>query len=254
MNGNQFVQSYAPTFYKQQGLGEKSFLYNLLGQVVGFVGCFIGLILLDITGRRPLFIYGSGVVMGLLFLAAGLGLNTNRDTNRANTIVACFILLKAFSRISATNCAFLTGAEIGGLRFRKKIMALGTSSDVLAAFLVTFVTPYILPALGVNIGEYSGFYRISGWDPYSRVSAWIFGGVAGFGSIWGFFFFPELKGRSLEEVDEVFDSKTPAWRTKSYISHGKARAVNELENHITPDSESIYGKEGGGEYRHAEKA
>lgn len=153
MNGNQFVQSYAPTFYVQQGLGAMSFTYNLLGQVVGFVGCFIGLVLLDLTGRRPLFIYGSAITGFLLFLAGGLGLSTQRDSNRANTIVACFILQKAFSRISATNCAFLTGAEIGGVRFRKKIMSLGTSSDVLAAFLVTFVTPYILPALGVNIGK-----------------------------------------------------------------------------------------------------
>ena len=153
MNGNQFVQSYAPTFYKQQGLGQNAFLYNLLGQVVGFVGCFIGLVLLDITGRRPLFIYGSVIVALLLFIAAGLGLSSGANSSRANAVVTCFILLKAFSRISATNCAFLTGAEIGGVRFRKKIMALGTSSDVLAAFLVTFVTPYIMPTLGVNIGE-----------------------------------------------------------------------------------------------------
>ena len=52
--------------------------------------------------------------------------------------------------------------------------AFGTACDVLAAFLVTFVTPYLLPTMGVNIG-------------------WIFGSVALFASIWGFFFFPELK-------------------------------------------------------------
>lgn len=28
-----------------------------------------------------------------------------------------------------------------------------------------------------------------------------------------FFTYPETKGRTLEEIDEVFDSKTPAWRS-----------------------------------------
>lgn len=28
-----------------------------------------------------------------------------------------------------------------------------------------------------------------------------------------FFFYPETAGKSLEEIDEVFESKTPAWRT-----------------------------------------
>lgn len=153
MNGNQFVQSYAPTFYKQQGLGGNSFLYNLLGQVVGFVGCFVGLVLLDITGRRACFIFGGAVVTILLYVASGLGLDASYNANKNNAIVACFILQKPFSRISATNCAFLTGAEIGGVKMRKKILAVGTSCDVLGAFLVTFVTPYLLPSMGVGIGE-----------------------------------------------------------------------------------------------------
>lgn len=46
--------------------------------------------------------------------------------------------------------------------------------DVVAAFLVTFVTPYLLPSMGVKIG-------------------WIFGSVGAFSILWGYFFFPELK-------------------------------------------------------------
>lgn len=46
--------------------------------------------------------------------------------------------------------------------------------DVVAAFLVTFVTPYLLPSMGSNIG-------------------WIFGSVAAFSVVWSVLFFPELK-------------------------------------------------------------
>jgi SP family sugar:H+ symporter-like MFS transporter len=121
-NGNQFVQSYAATFYVQRGLGDMSFTYTTIGQVVGVVGCAVGLFLFDITGRRPLFIYGSAVCTFLLYLASGLGTVQHLSQDGANMILACFILLPAFTRISASNNAFLTGAEIGGTRMRKKIM------------------------------------------------------------------------------------------------------------------------------------
>lgn len=94
----------------------------MIGQVVGTVGCAIGLILLDITGRRPHLLFGSAVCAILLYLASGLGTLSHLPEGGANTLLACFILLPAFTRISASNVAFLTGAEIGGTRMRKKTM------------------------------------------------------------------------------------------------------------------------------------
>ncbi|KAH8881843.1 general substrate transporter [Thozetella sp. PMI_491] len=210
-NGNQFVQSYAATFYVQRGLGAMSFTYNMIGQVIGIVGCAVCLVLLDIVGRRHLMIGGSFMCCFLLFLAAGLGLRSNLDQNGANTILSCFMLLPAFTRISASTISFLTGAEIGGVKMRKKTMAFGTACDVAAAFLVTFVTPYLLPNMGVNIG-------------------WIFGSVALFAGVWAFFFFPELKGRSLEEVDELFEAGLGARQFKHYESSGAGRLLAEIEN------------------------
>jgi len=99
-----------------------AFTYTTTGQVVGVVGAAAGIILFDITGRRPLMIYGSVVCTFLLYLASGLGTIHDPNESEKNTLLACFILLPAFTRISASNTAFLTGAEIGGLRMRKKTM------------------------------------------------------------------------------------------------------------------------------------
>lgn len=210
-NGNQFVQSYAATFYVEQGLGAASFTYNMIGQAIGLVGCAVGMLLFDITGRRPLFIYGSCVLAFLLYLASGVGSTPDPSQTVVRTMVSCFMIVPFFTRISATNCAFLTGAEIGGVRMRKKIMALGLSVDVLAAFLITFVTPYLLPVMSVRIG-------------------WIFGSVAAFAAVWGWFFFPELKGRSLEEVDELFDAHIWAWQFGKYQTVGAAGLLTQVEN------------------------
>lgn len=96
--------------------------------------------------------------------------------------------------------------------------------DVAAAFLVTFVTPYILPSLGSNIG-------------------FIFGSVAAFSVVWASFFFPELKGRTLEEIDDLFAAKLPAWRFKGYETHGTARYLADLENEKEVSEKQVLAKE-----------
>jgi hypothetical protein len=115
----------------------------MIGQVVGVVGCALGILFIDITGRRPLFIYGSTVCVFLLYLASGLGTIQNLNQNSANMILACFTLLPAFTRISASNNAFLTGAEIGGVRMRKKIMVRSKNQNVdKSSFYLTYCTGF----------------------------------------------------------------------------------------------------------------
>ena len=79
---------------------------------------------------------------------------------------------------------------------RKKLMAWATAVDVLAAFLVTFATPYIQGTPGAALGAKVGY---------------IFGGCATICTFFCAFFVPELKGRSLEEVDELFEVGPSAW-------------------------------------------
>ena len=69
-------------------------------------------------------------------------------------------------------------------------MTWGTAVDVLAAFVVTYSIPYLLTPSGVNLGAKVG---------------WILGGISSFMLFYSIFFVPELMGRSLEEVDELFE-------------------------------------------------
>lgn len=58
---------------------------------------------------------------------------------------------------------------------------------------------------------------------------WIFGSVAAFSVVWSYLFFPELKGRSLEEVDELFEARLDARKFAAYKSTGVRRLVARLE-------------------------
>lgn len=59
---------------------------------------------------------------------------------------------------------------------------------------------------------------------------WIFGSVAGFSVVWSYFFFPELKARSLEEVDELFEARLSARHFDKYETVGTGRLLATLEN------------------------
>lgn len=241
------VQSYAPTFYVQQGLGAMSFTYAMIGQAIGVVGCAFGIVLFDITGRRPLMIYASTVCAFLLYLGSGLGTIGNPNTNETNTLVACFILLPAFTRISASNNAFLTGAEIGGVRMRKKIMVSAARDFDPAVQAVLMDTGFRdrdgrcsgLPR-HVRYAVHPAFPRIKHW-----LDLWL---CRRFLCDMGMVLFPgaqgkplaqslrelcriltSAQGRTLEEIDDLFAAKLPAWRFKGYETHGTVRMLADLE-------------------------
>lgn len=68
---------------------------------------------------------------------------------------------------------------------------------------------------------------------------WIFGSVACFTVVWSYVFFPELKARSLEEVDGLFEAKLSARRFSTYESTGMGRLLASLENHDKADEKDV---------------
>ena len=93
--------------------------------------------------------------------------------------------------------------------------------DVLAAFVVTFATPYLINPGYANLSSKVGF---------------IFGGFTTIFLVWAIFFLPELKGRSLEEVDELFNARIWAWKYSSYETKGLAGRVRDHEGGALQES------------------
>lgn len=69
-------------------------------------------------------------------------------------------------------------------------MMVGTTVDLFASWLVSFTTPYIMNMPYGGIGGNIGY---------------VFGGMSAISLVFAIFWVPELKGRSLEEVDELFE-------------------------------------------------
>ncbi|KIW53744.1 hypothetical protein PV05_06158 [Exophiala xenobiotica] len=232
--GQGFVSQYSPRFYKKVGLGAHAFDYNIASATAGWAGCLLGMIASDIVGRRDLLIWGCITFSLFLFLVSGLGLHAHPSPSEARGLVASVVLYififtglvalpYRFGATHADKTVQNSGSNFVCYCFRSSDCGLeredGWSRNcyqaslihVVGAFIVAFCVPYLINAISANIG-------------------WLFGGIALFTATWVFFFVPETKNRSLEEMDELFSARIPARKFKHTETVGAAHRVTELEN------------------------
>lgn len=67
--------------------------------------------------------------------------------------------------------------------------------------MTTFTAPYFINPDSLNWGPKYGYI----WAPSCFLTA-----------VWLYFYFPEVKGRSLEEIDELFEAQIPARKFRKY--------------------------------------
>lgn len=170
------------------------FSYSILIPVAGLCGCIIAVLTSDTIGRRALCCIGAAgaTLFAALIGAVGSKPGANDNVTDSNVVIASVILLNGVCKLGVASQCWLIGSEIGGTRMRKKLMGYGVVIDVFAAFLVTFFTPYLQAGPSIQLGARVGY---------------VFMGLAALSLIFFIFFMPELRGRSLEEVDELFEVK-----------------------------------------------
>jgi len=171
------------------------------------------IVYLDRFGRRPAMLIGSFLMMTFLFIAGGLQAgygqaNTAATKNSTNSDVTWIVLNKqpvSKAIVGMTYlfvCAFATTwgptswtypAEIFPSKIRAKAVSLATASNWFWNCVLAFAVPPLL----TNIN----------WKMYM-----IFATFNGLAFIHMFLTAPETKGKTLEEMDEVFDSGVPAWK------------------------------------------
>lgn len=215
LTGVTFSSSYGPTFYKQVGLGKQAFAYAAINNGVSVGTAMIGMLLLDSFGRRSVTFYGCLVQTLFLCLIGGLGAKDHRSTSETGGMVASFILYAAALHATLGPAAYITAAEVGTAALREKTMAFATAVNVVVGFVVVFTTPYLLSPQYAGLGPNLGY---------------VWGGFAAVGAVWVWLCMPELKGRNLEEIDQLFEAKIPARKFSSFETMGMAHEVAALEN------------------------
>ncbi|KAL2795192.1 general substrate transporter [Aspergillus keveii] len=203
--GQAFVSTYQTRFYQQNGFAEHAYTYPLISSVFGVVAVLMAMYFVDKLGRRYTF-FISYIFQALwMYVLAGLGGESNPSTATKNTIVAAFMLYQVFYNAGGASIPYLIGAEVPNAAVREKTQSLGAAWNVVWAFVTNFVIPYMMEDIHFGVG-------------------WVFGSVSVVALLWTFFFLPETKGQTLEELDAVFAVPyNPFRRADVYYSNNERR-------------------------------
>ncbi|KAI2628191.1 general substrate transporter [Xylaria nigripes] len=179
---------------------------------------------LDKFGRRPALIVGSFFMMIFLFTSGGLQAaygQANDGTGSKDItwivkdkpavskgIVAASYLFVATFATTWGPTSWTYPAEIFPSKVRAKAVSLSTASNWFWNMILAFAVPPLLWSIN--------------WKMYM-----IFAAFNGAAFIHMTLMAPETKGYTLEEMDEVFDSGRPAWKT-----HKKTSRLDELARDI----------------------
>ncbi|VEU22178.1 DEKNAAC103181 [Brettanomyces naardenensis] len=196
--------------------GNTNLVASLIQYILATVLTFISLFTLDIFGRRFLLLLGAALMFVFEFGLAGIlaahsnpvssvdGNTTIRieipssDKGAARGAIAmCYLYVCSFA-ISWGVCIWVYCSEVWGSNaIRQRGAALSTSADWIFNFAIGMYTP-------------SSFENIT-WKNYC-----IYGVFCACMFVHVYFFFPETRGRRLEEVAQIWDDHIPVWKTASW--------------------------------------
>ncbi|KAE9400944.1 sugar transporter [Gymnopus androsaceus JB14] len=219
LNGQNFYYYYGDTFFQSAGTQLSPYVIQVILGGVSVIGTIPCLYLIEKTGRRRLLLIGAAwqAVCALIagvsghFTLAPTGTHqaqlTSRNKQGGDVLIAFAVLhVFGFSMFwGPTPWVYL--GESFPLRIRPKAIALGSATNWVSFFA---------PKIAVDIGTFILL---------------IFCAMLVVAFIYVYFFIPETKGLTLEEVDEMYRSGVKPWKSASWVPTLSQRAHEKTQAH-----------------------
>jgi SP family galactose:H+ symporter-like MFS transporter len=197
-SGIGFVIYYTPTIFVLTGYeGSSTAILLTVGVgTIGLVMTVVSMALVDRVGRRPLFVGGMiGIVATLIAMGVSIGHVADAPIFKWIVVASVFLYMVVFSLSLGSVCGAVT-SEI----FPQRLRGLATSVVVLLAWTFEIAVSATFPPLVEVFGASLTFIG------YAVI------GVGGL--LFGLFYLPETKGRSLEEIEAFWRSGEPTSKLK----------------------------------------
>ncbi|KAH7131571.1 general substrate transporter [Dactylonectria estremocensis] len=194
-SGNSLSSYYLVTMMNTAGITEEKrvLALNATNSVLGLLGSLVGARLTDRVGRRPLLIYSTiccSFIFAVITGTSKMAVDNRSNTNAANTTIAFVFLFGVVFSVGWTAQQSMYIAETLTTSTRAK----GTAVGNFASSCISLVLAYSSGPAFEKIGYY--FYLVFVfWDLLE--------------ALFIYFFFPETKDRTLEELHEVFEAPNP---------------------------------------------
>ncbi|EON95980.1 putative sugar transporter-like protein [Phaeoacremonium minimum UCRPA7] len=221
ISGNSLSSYYLPAMLKNAGITDehKVLALNGINPVLCFFGAILGARMTDVIGRRPLLIYSiifCSCCFAIITGTSKLSLDDPSNKSAANTTVAFIFIFGIVFSFGWTPLQSMYIAETLPTTTRAKGTAIGNFASSAASTVIQYSSG---PAFK-NISYY--FYLVFlFWDLFEAVFI--------------YFFFPETKDRTLEELAEVFEAPNPV---KKSLEKRTAQTVMNTLN-VTHDAKEV---------------
>ncbi|KAF2470708.1 MFS transporter [Lindgomyces ingoldianus] len=227
-SGVWLVIGYGTFFFQMAGV-DKPFLATILKSFMGFLGVCLGMSLsYKVIGRRFSMLLGHGGA-AVFMLGMGIAHSVAPESKEAGkAIVACALLYHFTYNGFSGALSWPVANELVSSRLRVITIGVGTGINYVFAWLTSFTTPYFINSSELNWGAKASFLTHHAINP----SATYF-----------YFFLPEMRNRSLEEIDEIFNNKVATFDFPKYQCVSSERAKELALKNIGADRESVAGKE-----------
>ncbi|KAF4365426.1 hypothetical protein F8388_012791 [Cannabis sativa] len=195
-SGNDAVIYYCPEVFKAAGIHEKTHLFgvNVIMGLAKTSFVLFSALYLDKFGRRPLLLLGSA---GMAISLAGLGLGSKFMESSSSrptwALVLCIVAVCAdvsFFSIGLGPVTWVYSSEI----FPTRLRAQGTSLAISVNRLVSGAVSMTFLTISKEI-TFGGMF-------------FVLGGVMVVATLFFFLFLPETKGKTLEEMETIFEDRT----------------------------------------------
>lgn len=191
LTGINFIIYYGTTFFRNSGIKDP-FTTTIIINVVNVVMTIPGIWLVDKAGRRSLLMFGAALMCMCEFIVAVVGLEVASSNVAGQRVLIAFVCVYIAGFASTWGpIAWVVTGEIYPLAIRAKAMSMSTAANWGSNFVIGYATPYLVDVGAGKAGLRSNVF-------------FIWGSCCVLCFLFTFFFIPETKGLSLEQVDQLY--------------------------------------------------
>lgn len=178
-------------------------MWTIITNCFGLLGLILSWFVITKLGRRRLILASCLICAIAMLIVAALYTGNNLSPSKAGTglVVAVSLYLFGFN-FGLESYAFLTSGEMPAQNLRAYTQGLSIAISFILAWLCTFTAPYFINPTELNWGPKYG---------------WIWCGSSIITIAFVYFMLPDVNGRSLEEIDEMFRNKVSTRGFKTYV-------------------------------------
>lgn len=179
---------------------------------IGIIAIIANSLIIVRYGRRRVLLMTGLLLCGILQLIVAIVYDKQPGTKSTGTVIVALSCLYMFSYNGMiATYAWLAGGEIPTQRLRSHTFGLAAAVGFAGAWLTTFTAPYFINPASLDWGPRYGYI----WFPSCVIAA-----------AWVFIFLPEVKNRTLEEIDEMFQARLPARKFAAYKCVGVLNTID----------------------------